>query len=105
MAKYDKQIPQDPDIEDPDDIAVTIELEDGTVMEYGILTIFTVNEQDYIALLPFDEKGQLKTDTPALLYRYYEDDKENGSIEYIESDEEYEAVEQAYFSFLKEEGL
>jgi uncharacterized protein YrzB (UPF0473 family) len=105
MAKYDNQIPQDPDIEDPDDIAVTIEMEDGSVKEYGILTIFTVNEQDYIALLPFDEKDQLKTDTPALLYRYYEDEEENGSIEFIESDDEYELVEQAYFSFLKEEGL
>lgn len=105
MAEFNNQIPQDPDIEDPDDIAVTLELDDGTVLECGILSIFTVNGQDYIALLPFNEKDQLKTDTPAMLYRYYEDDDENGSVEYIESDEEYALVEKAYFDVLKEEGL
>ncbi|MBQ7447355.1 MAG: DUF1292 domain-containing protein [Eubacterium sp.] len=105
MAEYKNQIPQDPDIEDPDDIAVTLELEDGTVLECGILSIFTVNGQDYIALLPFDEKDQLAADTPAMLYRYYEDDEENGSIEYIESDEEYQTVEQFFFSELDKEGL
>ena len=105
MAEYKNQIPQDPDIEDPDDVAVTLELEDGTVLECGILSIFSVEGQDYIALLPFNEKDQLQTDQPAMLYRYYEDDKENGSIEYIDSDTEYEKVEQAYFSILKEEGL
>ncbi|MBE6010181.1 MAG: DUF1292 domain-containing protein [Lachnospiraceae bacterium] len=105
MAEFNNQIPQDPDIEDPDDIAVTLELDDGTVLECGILSIFTVNGQDYIALLPFNEKEQLNTDAPAMLYRYYEDDDENGSVEYIESDEEYALVEKAYFDVLKEEGL
>ena len=51
------------------------------------------------------KRSSSNTDAPALLYRYYEDDDENGSVEYIESDEEYEMVEKAYFSVLKEEGL
>ena len=35
-----------------EDILVTLDLDDGSQVECEILTIFTVNEQDYIALLP-----------------------------------------------------
>lgn len=33
-----------------EDILVTLDLDDGSQVECEILTIFTVNEQDYIAL-------------------------------------------------------
>ena len=38
-----------------EDILVTLDLDDGSQVECEILTIFTVNEQDYIALLPLTE--------------------------------------------------
>ena len=44
------------------DILVTLDLDDGTQAECEILTIFTVDEQDYIALLPLNEKGEPNED-------------------------------------------
>ena len=41
-----------------EDILVTLDLDDGSQVECEILTIFTVNEQDYIALLPLTEAGE-----------------------------------------------
>lgn len=41
-----------------EDILVTLDLDDGSQVECEILTIFTVNEQDYIALLPVTEAGE-----------------------------------------------
>lgn len=105
MADNRNQTSPNFDIEDPDDIAVTLSLDDGTELECGILKIFTVDDRDYIALLPYDEKGQMQMDQPAMLYRYFEDEDENGSLDNIETDAEYEAVEKAFFDVLSQEGL
>ncbi len=43
---------------DDEDIVVTLDLDDGSQVECEILTIFTVGERDYIALLPLDENGE-----------------------------------------------
>ena len=40
---------------DDEDIVVTLDLDDGSQVECEILTIFTVGERDYIALLPLDD--------------------------------------------------
>ena len=45
-----------------EDILVTLDLDDGSQVECEILTIFTVNEQDYIALLPLTEAGEPNED-------------------------------------------
>ena len=58
-----------------DDILVTLELDDGTQAECEILTIFTVGEQDYIALPPLDEKGEPNEDGEVFIYRYFETKK------------------------------
>ena len=39
-----------------DNIRVTLDLDDGSV-ECKIITIFEVDKQDYIALLPLDKNG------------------------------------------------
>ena len=49
-----------------EDILVTLDLDDGSQVECEILTIFTVNEQDYIALLPLTEAGEPNEDAVAL---------------------------------------
>lgn len=43
---------------DDEDIVVTLDLDDGSQVECEILTIFTIGERDYIALLPLDENGE-----------------------------------------------
>lgn len=105
MANNENMNLFDPDIEDPDDIAVTLTLDDGSELECGILKIFTIGNQDYIALVPYDDNGQMRTDCPAYLYRYFEDENENYAVDNITDDAEYEAVEKAFFDVLRENGL
>ena len=86
-----------------DDILVTLELDDGTQAECEILTIFTVGEQDYIALLPLDEKDEPNEDGEVFIYRYFEDEEGNPSLDNIQDDDEYEAVADRFDELLDEE--
>ena len=85
----EKATPVTPD--EIDDIRVTLDLDDGSV-ECKILTIFEADKQDYIALLPLDEKGNEPEVGDVYLYRYFEDEEGMPRIENIESDDEYEAA-------------
>lgn len=83
-----------------EDIRVTLEMDDGKDVECEILTIFDVGEQDYIALLPVEESDE--EEGTVFIYRYSEDEEGNPSLENIESDEEYEAVEERFDELLDE---
>ncbi|MCI5621786.1 MAG: DUF1292 domain-containing protein [Lachnospiraceae bacterium] len=89
-------------LSDEEDIMVTLNLDDGTDVECRILTIFEVDAQDYIALLPLDDKGQDNPDGEVFIYRYFEDEKGEPSLENILSDEEYEAVADRFDELLDE---
>ena len=85
-----------------EEMSVTLELDDGTSVECAIITILTVGEQDYIVLLPLDENGE-NEDGEVWFYRYSEnenDPNEEPELEYIEDDEEYEAVAEAFDEYL-----
>lgn len=85
-----------------EEMTVSLDLEDGTHVECAIITILTVNEQDYIALLPLDEDGN-NEDGEVWFYRYSEsenDPNEEPQLAYIEDDEEYEAVADAFDEYL-----
>lgn len=69
-------------------IYVTFEDEDNEVA-CDVLGIFTVDEQEYIALVPQD------TEDDVLLYRFNEENDEIDLTE-IETDEEYEKVANAF---------
>ena len=45
-------------LSDDEDICVTLDMDDGTQVDCEIVTIFDVNDQDYIVLLPLDEDGE-----------------------------------------------
>ena len=81
---------------------VSMTLEDGTELECDVIAIFPVGDQDYIALLPnkavegFDENE-------VFLYRYKELEGEDIELAQIESEEEYEAVADAFDELLDEE--
>lgn len=86
---------------DDEEMTVDLELEDGTVT-CAIITILEVNKKDYIVLLPLDENGN-NDDGEVWLYRYFEDEKDPNAepkIEYIDDDEEYAAVEDAFDEYL-----
>ena len=64
--------------------------------------ILTVNNQDYIVLLPLDENGE-NEDGEVWFYRYSEnenDPNEEPVLDYIDDDNEYEAVADAFDEFL-----
>lgn len=77
---------------------VTLTLDDGTVQECVILTIFQAGDKNYIALLPLDENGE-NEDGEVYLYRFEEVDGQP-SLSNIESDDEYEAVADAFDEFM-----
>ena len=88
--------------EEADDIRVTLDLDDGTQVECRILTIFDVVTQDYIALLPLDKDGNPNAAGEVFIYRYAEDEEGIPSLSNIDSDEEYEAVEERFDEILDE---
>lgn len=91
MSKEEKM---QPDMEElDDDIMVTVQLDDGRELECEILTIFDANGREYIALESVEE--MMKEDgeeEEILIYRYYEDENGNATLDNIQSDEEYEIV-------------
>lgn len=92
---------KNPNNEDTD-ILVTLDLDDGSQVECEILTIFTVGEQDYIALLPLDDKGEANEDGEVYIYRYEEDEEGNPILDNIQDDDEYEAVSDRFDELLDE---
>lgn len=88
--------------DDDKDILVTLDLDDGSQVECEILTIFSVGEQDYIALLPLDDQGEVNEEGEVFIYRYSEGEDGDPSLENIENDEEYEAVADRFDELLDE---
>ncbi|MCR4788229.1 MAG: DUF1292 domain-containing protein [Lachnospiraceae bacterium] len=85
-----------------EEMTVTLNLDDGDV-ECMIVTIFEVNKRDYIVLLPLDENGKPNEEGTIWFYRYSEnpdDTNDEPILDYIEDDEEYEAVEDRFQEFL-----
>ena len=85
------------EIFDPQEMFVTLDLDDGSQLECQILTIFDVDNQTYIALVPVDN------DEEVIFYRYFEDEEGNPSLENIDSDDEFDAVSDRFDELLDEE--
>ncbi len=91
--------------EPEEEMTVTIETEDGTRVECEVLTIFEVSGQDYIALLPLtgQQDDSDSEDADVWFYRYDEDENDPDAepeLSDIESDEEFEAVIDAFDEYL-----
>ena len=84
-----------------EEMTVTLELDDGDI-DCAVVTILTVDEKDYIALMPLDENGE-NEDGEVWFYGYKEnpdDPNEEPELIYIEDDAEYEKVEEAFDEYL-----
>ena len=86
-----------------DDVVVTLNLDDGSEVTCEIITIFDLDEQDYIVLIPLDDKGEPNEDGDVYIYRYFEDETGAPSLENILSDEEYEAVSKRFDELMDED--
>ena len=85
------------EIFDPQEMFVTLDLDDGSQLECQILTIFDVDNQNYIALVPVDN------DEEVIFYRFFEVEEGNPSLENIDSDDEFDAVSDRFDELLDEE--
>ena len=74
---------------------ITLTLEDDTEVECAILTIFPVENREYIALLPLDENGQNETGE-VYLYSFSRTAKGDPMLANIEDDAEYAAAADAF---------
>lgn len=87
---------------DDEEMTVELELDDGTNVNCAIITILTVESKDYIVLLPLNEDGE-NEDGEVWFYGYSEnpdDPNEEPVLDYIEDDEEYERVADAFDEYL-----
>ena len=71
-----------------EELFVTITLEDDSEIECEVLTIFEVEEQDYIALL--HDNGE--EDGEIFIYRYFEDEDGEPGLDSIVEDGEYDEI-------------
>lgn len=88
--------------EEFEEATVSMTLDDGTELECDVVAIFPVGDQDYIALLP-NKPVEGYDENEVFLYRFKELDGENIDLSQIESEEEYEAVADAFDELLDEE--
>lgn len=85
-----------------EEMTVELELENGQKVNCAVITIITVEKKDYIALLPLNEKGE-NEDGEVWFYAYSEnpdDPNEEPVLDYIEDDDEYEKVVDAFDEYL-----
>ncbi len=83
-------------------VTVTLTLDNDEVIECAVLTIYEVDEKEYIALLPIDEDGESE-DGDVFIYRYVETEEGEPTLENIEDDDEYEAAADAFDEWLDEQ--
>ena len=91
-----------PSGEPEEEMSVELELEDGSIVNCAVITILEVEKKNYIVLLPLDEDGQ-NQDGEVWFYGYSEneqDPNEEPQLRYIEDDEEYEIVADAFDEYL-----
>jgi uncharacterized protein YrzB (UPF0473 family) len=85
-----------------EEMTVELELNDGQKVTCSIVTIFTVGDQDYIALLPLDENKE-NHDGDVWIYGYEEnpdDETAEPKLRFISDEEEYEAAADGFEAFL-----
>lgn len=89
-------------MEAEEEMTVDLDLEDGRKVTCSVVTILEVEKKEYIVLLPLNEQGE-NEDGEVWMYRYSEnpdDPNEEPVLDYIDDDEEYEKVCDAFDEFL-----
>lgn len=85
-----------------EEVTVTLTLDNDEVIECAVLTIYSVDNKEYIALLPLDEDGD-NEEGDVYIYRYVETEDGEPTLENIEDDDEYEAAADAFDEWLDEQ--
>ena len=88
-------------LNEEEEMTVTLTLDDDPEVECVVLTIFTAGERDYIALLPME--GEDSEEGEVYLYRYSETEDGTPVLDNIEDDDEYEIVADAFDEMLDDQ--
>ena len=88
-------------LNEEEEMTVTLTLDDDTEVECVVLTIFTAGERDYIALLAME--GEDSEEGEVYLYRYSETEDGTPVLDNIEDDDEYEIVADAFDEMLDDQ--
>ncbi len=87
-------------IENGEQTTVDVELDNNKVVTCAIMIVLTVENKDYIVLLPLDDNGQ-NSDGNVWFYEFiWHGDDEEPELGYIEDDSEYEKVAEAFDLYL-----
>lgn len=86
---------------DEEQITVTLTMEDDEEIDCAVLTTYSANGREYIALLPLNEEGESE-DGDVYLYRYEEVDGEP-TLDNIEDDDEYDIAADAFDEWMDEQ--
>lgn len=84
-----------------DNIDVTLHTDDGDI-ECKLLSVFTVKQKDYCAVMPREKDGSINANGDVYLYEYQEDADGIPSVEYISDDDEYERVSARFDELLED---
>lgn len=91
--------PKDPRYKDLD--TMTLSLDDGSHLECLVISVFTIHDKQYIALLPMSDDGDVDENADFYLYGFQEMEDEDCILEDIEDDEEFEMVSFYFESMLE----
>ena len=84
-------------------LTVTLTLDNDEELECDVLTIFEVDGQQYIALLPLNDDGESE-DGQIYLYRLTDNgEEEEPGLENILDDEEFDRVSGAFNEWMEEQ--
>ena len=85
---------------DEEQITVTLTMEDDEEIDCAVLTTYSANGREYIALLPLNEEGESE-DGDVYLYRYEVDGEP--TLGNIEDDDEYDIAADAFDEWMDEQ--
>jgi len=99
MSEQNKNFPDDNSDAQNEELTVTLTLDNDEELECVVLTVYDVGEQSYIALLPIPEDDDAE-DGEVYIYRFFEDENGEPTLDNIEDDDEYEAAADAFDEWL-----
>lgn len=79
---------------------ITLTMEDDTEVDCAILTVFPVEETEYIALLPLDDQGT-NHDGEVFLFAFSKTEQGDPILANIEDEDEYRAASEAFDRILE----
>lgn len=79
-------------------ILIDLDMEDGSKLTAEVIGVFEYEEREYIALVPVDDE-----EAAVMIYRFVALGEDEADLQTIESDEEFEAVQNAFMEMFYED--